>query len=186
MSPPSQTLFFSATFPPDVQKIAQLFLLPTHQNISTISEFEKATHEHVPQSYQVVTIDQLYPATAALLSRWLKEDQNCKVILFANTAVGAGVFGEMVSNIYHLFSRDSHMFYASLSSLPPSTLNSIPLSSPPTLVSLNPDVPVRLKISKNPNLESSSQAMSLRGALISPTSPMFFKLGFRVAWNNVR
>ncbi|KIJ31744.1 hypothetical protein M422DRAFT_185519 [Sphaerobolus stellatus SS14] len=94
-----QTLFFSATFPPDFQKIAQLFLLPTQQNISTISESERATHEHVPQSCQTVPMDQLYPATAALLSRWLKEDQNCEVILFANTAVGAGVFGDMAATL---------------------------------------------------------------------------------------
>lgn len=95
-----QTLFFSATFPPDVQKIAKLFLLPTQQTISTISESDKATHEHVPQSCHVVPMDQLYPATMALLSRWFKEDENCKVILFANTAVGAGVFGDMIAALH--------------------------------------------------------------------------------------
>ena len=92
----SQTLFFSATFPPLVQKIAKLTLLPTHKHVSTISETDIATHEHVDQYYGTFKLEDLYPAATAILSKWISENSQAKIMAFTNTARTAGLLAEMV------------------------------------------------------------------------------------------
>ena len=94
-----QTLLFSATIPPDVHKIAQMALLPSHQNISTLSETDIATHAHVKQHALVVPHTELFPVLARLLSQWMREDPRAKVMVFANTARATGLFAQMVCQL---------------------------------------------------------------------------------------
>ncbi|KAF8321629.1 DEAD-domain-containing protein [Clavulina sp. PMI_390] len=92
---PRQTLFFSATMPPKVQKLAATFLLPTHVNISTIAENEDSTHEHVPQEVAFVEPNDLYGAAVTLIDAAFKENPKAKIIAFFPTAREVGLFFEM-------------------------------------------------------------------------------------------
>ncbi|KAF8487600.1 P-loop containing nucleoside triphosphate hydrolase protein [Gautieria morchelliformis] len=96
---PRQTLLFSATIPPDVHKIAQMALLPTHKHISTLSETDTATHAHVKQHALVVPPTEGFPALARLLAQWTRADPRAKIMVFSNTARATGitaqVFGEL-------------------------------------------------------------------------------------------
>ncbi|KIJ48828.1 hypothetical protein M422DRAFT_162204 [Sphaerobolus stellatus SS14] len=96
---PRQTLFFSATFPASVQKIARLSLLPTHKHVSTLTAEDIATHEHVDQYFGVVPMRDLYPTVAGTLAKWVSEDPKMKVIIFTNTARTAGMLAEALENI---------------------------------------------------------------------------------------
>ena len=117
-----QTLLFSATIPPDVLKIAQIALLPSHQHISTLSETDTATHAHVKQQALIVPLTEVFPVLARLLSQWTKEDPLAKVMVFANTARATGIIAQMVCQppILHFLYIISHPS--------PSLENSIPRS----------------------------------------------------------
>ncbi|KAF8518987.1 P-loop containing nucleoside triphosphate hydrolase protein [Hysterangium stoloniferum] len=99
---PRQTLFFSATIPPDVQKIAEMALLPNHQNISTLTEADTATHQHVDQRYAIVPQPEVFPALGSMLDAWLKEDPNAKIMVFACTARATGLMSTIVSLLSYL------------------------------------------------------------------------------------
>lgn len=91
-----QTLLFSATIPPDVHKIAQMALLPTHKHISTLSETDTATHAHVKQYAHMVPPKDAFAMLARLLAQWTREDPQAKVMVFANTARTTGIMAQMV------------------------------------------------------------------------------------------
>lgn len=90
----SQTLLFSATLPPEVNSIASLALLPSHRHISTVSETDTATHEHVAQRSLVIPATEIFPSLARLLTEWIAT--GAKVMVFANTARATGIAAQVV------------------------------------------------------------------------------------------
>ncbi|KAJ3124822.1 hypothetical protein HK100_011094 [Physocladia obscura] len=91
-----QTLLFSATIPPLVKQIAKAALLPNYKFITTIAEYESSTHEHVPQHYLLVEMEDMLIATYATISRFLETSQNAKIILFFPTARTTQLFAELL------------------------------------------------------------------------------------------
>jgi ATP-dependent RNA helicase MSS116 len=66
---PRQTLLFSATIPKEVHTIASLALLPSHKFITTLTEADNNTHEHVEQFSVVVPPSDILAATLELIER---------------------------------------------------------------------------------------------------------------------
>ncbi|KAF8575751.1 DEAD-domain-containing protein [Ramaria rubella] len=96
---PRQTLLFSATIPPDVHKIAQMALLPTHKQISTLTDTDTATHEHVEQRALIVPTVEAFPVLARLLAQWTHADPHAKVMVFANTARATGILATLFAEL---------------------------------------------------------------------------------------
>lgn len=81
-------------------KIASLALLPKHQYISTISEDEQNTHEHVKQEYITTPLSDSFALTAKFLSDCVLDSRargdEEKAIVFLPTARSAGLMYEVV------------------------------------------------------------------------------------------
>ncbi|ORY45499.1 DEAD-domain-containing protein [Rhizoclosmatium globosum] len=82
-----QTLLFSATIP---------LLLPNYKFITTISEYESSTHEHVPQHSLVVPMPDLLTATYSLLLSIAATTPFPKIIIFFPTARTTQLFSELL------------------------------------------------------------------------------------------
>ncbi|KAJ3062046.1 hypothetical protein HDU99_005352, partial [Rhizoclosmatium hyalinum] len=91
-----QTLLFSATIPPSVHAIAKQVLLPNYKFITTISEYESSTHEHVPQHSLVVPMPDLLTATYSLLLSIAATTPLPKIIIFFPTARTTQLFSELL------------------------------------------------------------------------------------------
>ncbi|KAF9520458.1 hypothetical protein BS47DRAFT_1387102 [Hydnum rufescens UP504] len=96
---PRQTLLFSATLPKEVQRLSSAALLPTYRYISTISETEQSTHEHVKQEVAVVNSANILTAAMSLLHDALSASNTSKIIAFLPTARETGLFAELFANI---------------------------------------------------------------------------------------
>ncbi|KAG5191011.1 P-loop containing nucleoside triphosphate hydrolase protein, partial [Tribonema minus] len=88
LPPPSarQTLLFSATMPQDVRAISRIAMRPDFELVDTVGE-EESTHEHVPQSAVVTTMEHGVPQLLLLLRRAVHDaDGAHKIIVFFTTA----------------------------------------------------------------------------------------------------
>lgn len=80
-----QSLFFSATIPSFVHDVAKL--RPDHQFISTLTEQDTNTHEHVPQESLISSLADCLPrALQVVLSEAIRYPTNHKILVFLPTA----------------------------------------------------------------------------------------------------
>ncbi|KZP00655.1 DEAD-domain-containing protein [Calocera viscosa TUFC12733] len=85
-----QTLLFSATVDKKIREIAHVVLKDKHEFITTISENDEATHEHVTQDYIVAPLAKIDTVLLTLLRRAAQEPFP-KIIIFYCTARGAAL-----------------------------------------------------------------------------------------------
>jgi ATP-dependent RNA helicase MSS116 len=99
-----QTLLFSATFPQQVNAIAQTALRCTgkgkYQMIDTIGDEEVPTHK-IPQSYLMTSIEEQMPAVMCALAQQAKKSDH-KVIVFLPTARQTQLFAEVFNALVDL------------------------------------------------------------------------------------
>ncbi|SJX62361.1 related to MSS116-RNA helicase of the DEAD box family, mitochondrial [Sporisorium reilianum f. sp. reilianum] len=93
-----QSLFFSATIPSFVHDVAKL--RPDHAFISTLTEQDTNTHEHVPQESLVCALRDCLPrALQVVLSEAIRYPSNHKILVFLPTArstsLAAAVFTQL-------------------------------------------------------------------------------------------
>lgn len=74
-----------------------------------------ATHEHVDQFYGVSPMEDLYPSTAALLSKWVTENPQAKIMAFTNTARTAGLLGSLFEELKPSFGAPVFVTHSRLS-----------------------------------------------------------------------
>ncbi|PWY99819.1 DEAD-domain-containing protein [Testicularia cyperi] len=80
-----QSLFFSATIPSFVHEVAKL--RPNHAFISTLTEQDTNTHEHVPQESLLCSLEDSLPrAIQVVLAEAARYPTNHKVLVFLPTA----------------------------------------------------------------------------------------------------
>jgi ATP-dependent RNA helicase MSS116 len=92
-----QGMCFSATVPPEVDKVLHLVLDKNHVRISTIDKNEAPTIETVPQSViPVSSVDEVLPTLHSVLSCAKADDPVLKAVIFCPTARHAGL-------LYHVF-----------------------------------------------------------------------------------
>nr|CDI53072.1 related to MSS116-RNA helicase of the DEAD box family, mitochondrial [Melanopsichium pennsylvanicum 4] len=93
-----QSLFFSATIPSFVHDVAKL--RPDHTFISTLTEQDTNTHEHVPQESLICSLRDCLPrALQVVLSEAIRYPVNHKILVFLPTArstsLAAAVFTQL-------------------------------------------------------------------------------------------
>ncbi|GAK67800.1 DEAD-domain-containing protein [Moesziomyces antarcticus] len=93
-----QSLFFSATIPSFVHDVAKL--RPDHAFISTLTEQDTNTHEHVPQESYVCSLRECLPrALQVVLAEAVRYPANHKILVFLPTArstsLAAAVFSQL-------------------------------------------------------------------------------------------
>jgi len=92
-----QGMCFSATVPPEVNKVLHHVLSPNHVRISTIDENEVPTVDSVPQNLVAVeTVDEILPTLHNMISCERLDNPSLKVIVFCSTA-------RQASLLYHIF-----------------------------------------------------------------------------------
>ena len=94
-----QTLLFSATVPPRMQKVLHLALKPKHETVDVVGADAQATHETIPQSYAVHRGEDTMPALAvALLSELATRPTDYKIMVFLPTARQTQFAAEVMRN----------------------------------------------------------------------------------------
>ena len=92
-----QGMCFSATVPPEINKVLHLVLSPDHARISTIDENEAPTIDTVPQTvFPVPSINEVLPTLHSVLSCAKADNPALKAVIFAPTARHTAL-------LYHLF-----------------------------------------------------------------------------------
>ncbi|KAJ3217122.1 hypothetical protein HDU67_008499 [Dinochytrium kinnereticum] len=111
---PRQTLLFSATIPQAVHEVAALALLPTHKFITTVSESDSSTHDHVTQYSIVVDWADSLAVTLGVIQDMIAADPTSfKIIVFFPTARTTQLAAEMVNkgirgvDVFEIHSRKS-------------------------------------------------------------------------------
>ncbi|ORY35775.1 P-loop containing nucleoside triphosphate hydrolase protein [Naematelia encephala] len=95
---PRQTLLFSATIPKEVHSIASLALNKDYKFITTLTEADVNTHEHVVQESLVVPSRDILPATFEALKREQQHTEargGFKVMVFLPTARATAFFHDV-------------------------------------------------------------------------------------------
>ncbi|GLC52864.1 hypothetical protein PLESTB_000682300 [Pleodorina starrii] len=85
-TPRRQTFLFSATFPPDVNKLAGVALKRQHEYVDAVGRGEVATHGHVEASCRVVPLECLRGQLLALMALHMAQEPQYKIIVFLPTA----------------------------------------------------------------------------------------------------
>lgn len=93
-----QSLFFSATIPSFVHDVAKL--RPDHAFISTLSEKDTNTHDHVPQESLICSLKDCLPrALQVVLAEAIRYPKEHKILVFCPTArstsLAAAVFNQL-------------------------------------------------------------------------------------------
>ncbi|GAC95286.1 hypothetical protein PHSY_002861 [Pseudozyma hubeiensis SY62] len=93
-----QSLFFSATIPSFVHEVAKL--RPDHAFISTLTEQDNNTHEHVPQESLICSLRDCLPrALQVVLTEAIRHPSDHKLLVFLPTArstsLAAAVFTQL-------------------------------------------------------------------------------------------
>ncbi|RYG64970.1 DEAD/DEAH box helicase, partial [archaeon] len=99
--PPSslrQTLLFSATVPPAVKQIADVFLRPGYSKVDTVGEETEQTHLHVKQHLAAVSTDDMNAALLSLLIQHM-QTPNFKILVFFTTARMAGFEADLFETL---------------------------------------------------------------------------------------
>ncbi|KAK0720185.1 P-loop containing nucleoside triphosphate hydrolase protein [Lasiosphaeris hirsuta] len=92
-----QGMCFSATMPPEINKVLHLVLKPGHVRISTIDKNEVPTVDAIPQSVIAVdSIDDVLVSLHSLLACERIDNPSLKAVIFSSTARQAGL-------LYHIF-----------------------------------------------------------------------------------
>ncbi|KAL1840466.1 hypothetical protein VTJ49DRAFT_463 [Mycothermus thermophilus] len=92
-----QGMCFSATVPPEIQRMLPMVLSKDHVRISTIDENEAPTIETVPQCvYPVASVADVLPTLHSVLSCARAENPALKAVIFCPTARHAAL-------LYHVF-----------------------------------------------------------------------------------
>jgi len=92
-----QGMCFSATVPPEIQKMLPMVLTKDHVRISTIDKNEAPTVELVPQTvYPVATVNDVLPTLHSVLACAKADNPALKAVIFCPTARHAGL-------LYHIF-----------------------------------------------------------------------------------
>ena len=87
-----QGMCFSATVPPEIQKMLPMVLSKNHVRLSTIDQNEAPTVELVPQAvYPVASVDDVLPTLHSVLSCAKADNPALKAIIFCPTARHAGL-----------------------------------------------------------------------------------------------
>ncbi|KAK0652391.1 P-loop containing nucleoside triphosphate hydrolase protein [Cercophora newfieldiana] len=87
-----QGMCFSATIPPEINKVLHFVLYPGHHRISTIDENETPTVDAIPQSViPVKSIDDVLPTLHSLLACERLDNPSLKAVIFSSTARQAGL-----------------------------------------------------------------------------------------------
>ncbi|KAJ1024474.1 hypothetical protein NDA13_004407 [Ustilago tritici] len=108
-----QSLFFSATIPSFVHEVAKL--RPDHAFISTLTEQDTNTHEHVPQESLICALRDCLPrALQVVLSEAIRYPTNHKILVFLPTArstsLAAALFSSLRSQKGSMYSKFSPIF----------------------------------------------------------------------------
>jgi len=90
-------------------------MLPNHQSISTLTEADTATHQHVDQRYAIVPQPEIFPALGRMLDTWLKEDPNAKIMVFSCTARATGLMSTIFEELNPRFSVPHFAIHSRLS-----------------------------------------------------------------------
>ncbi|SGY45300.1 BQ5605_C001g00271 [Microbotryum silenes-dioicae] len=97
---PRQTLLFSATIPAQVHQIASLALLPTHRFVTTLTEEDQNTHEHVPQFSVVADLHDSFAATlVAIRAEIATHGPATKIMAFFPTARATGLAAALFTRL---------------------------------------------------------------------------------------
>lgn len=91
-----QCMLFSATFDKAIQQIAKIYLDPNYKFISTLHADEINTHEHVPQSYLIMPLEDTLPTLVSLLKQ---AGPQAKTMLFCTTARGTAVVASILQQV---------------------------------------------------------------------------------------
>lgn len=92
-----QGMCFSATIPPEINKVLHLVLNKDHARISTVDKDEAPTIETVPQSLvPVSSVNDALPTLHSVLSCAKADNPTLKAVIFCPTARHAGL-------LYHIF-----------------------------------------------------------------------------------
>ncbi|KAK4138380.1 DEAD-domain-containing protein [Trichocladium antarcticum] len=92
-----QGMCFSATMPPEINKVLHLVLKPDHAKITTIDKNEVPTVELVPQQvFPVPSINEILPTLHSVLACAKADEPDLKAIIFCPTARHAAL-------MYHIF-----------------------------------------------------------------------------------
>ncbi|KAH7910632.1 P-loop containing nucleoside triphosphate hydrolase protein [Hygrophoropsis aurantiaca] len=96
---PRQCMLYSATLSQPIKQIASLYLHPNHQFVSTLRDDEVNTHQHVPQSFVIVPIEDSLPAVLAILKEEIATNgDSAKCMVFCTTARGTSVAATVLAN----------------------------------------------------------------------------------------
>ncbi|KZT56947.1 DEAD-domain-containing protein [Calocera cornea HHB12733] len=93
-----QTLLFSATVDNKIRDIARVVLKDKHEFITTISDADEATHQHVHQDYIVTSLAKEDAVMLTLIRRAARTPFP-KIIVFYSTARGAAIAYDLFKGI---------------------------------------------------------------------------------------
>ncbi|SCV74294.1 BQ2448_6726 [Microbotryum intermedium] len=97
---PRQTLLFSATISAQVHQIASLALLPTHRFVTTLTEEDQNTHEHVPQFSVIADLHDSFAMTLVTIRAEIATHGTAtKIMAFFPTARATGLAAALFTRL---------------------------------------------------------------------------------------
>lgn len=95
-----QTLLFSATVPPGVSQMVQLFVRPDHAVVDCIQDDDPSSHtvNTVDQSHVILPHDKLVTGVVQTILHLMKSDSNHKIIVFFPTTSQVAYFSTLFNS----------------------------------------------------------------------------------------